>query len=127
MTLVLVTTVAAATSATESSVLPDANTIQLQVQPQPLEAATGNGIQQQQLEAPSTQQQQQQQSPLSTDDGMTLHVASGAYPVYYGVARSNGRFSKRIRAFSGVVANHNQLLLVPVEVRAQPIQPETKY
>lgn len=36
-------------------------------------------------------------TPLGTP---SLRVASGAYPVYYSVARSNGRFGKRIRSFA---------------------------
>lgn len=41
-----------------------------------------------------------------------LRVGSGPYPVYYSLARSNGRFSKRIRAFasgSSEIPNMNNL------------------
>lgn len=31
--------------------------------------------------------------------GARLHVADGAYPVYYAISRVNGRFGKQIRSF----------------------------
>lgn len=36
---------------------------------------------------------------LSNQRSMRLHVAPGAYPVYYGIARANGLFKGQIRAF----------------------------
>lgn len=37
--------------------------------------------------------------PRPADGGASVRIADGAYPVYYSVARSNGRFGKRIRAY----------------------------
>lgn len=37
--------------------------------------------------------------PRPADGGADVRIADGAYPVYYSVARSNGRFGKRIRAY----------------------------
>lgn len=36
---------------------------------------------------------------LSNKRSMRLHVAPGAYPVYYGIARANGLFKGQIRSF----------------------------
>lgn len=35
---------------------------------------------------------------LGNERGARLHIANGAYPVYYGIARANGQFGKHIRA-----------------------------
>ncbi|KAJ6636142.1 hypothetical protein Bhyg_14729 [Pseudolycoriella hygida] len=41
-----------------------------------------------------------QQTPkmLGNERGARLHIASGAYPVYYSIARANGQFGKHIYA-----------------------------
>lgn len=39
---------------------------------------------------------------LGNERGARLHIANGAYPVYYSIARANGQFGKHIRA---LVAN----------------------
>lgn len=36
---------------------------------------------------------------LGNERGAKLHIANGAYPVYYSIARVNGRFGKHIRAY----------------------------
>lgn len=35
---------------------------------------------------------------LGNERGARLHIANGAYPVYYGIARANGQFGKHIHA-----------------------------
>lgn len=35
---------------------------------------------------------------LGNERGARLHIANGAYPVYYSIARANGQFGKHIRA-----------------------------
>lgn len=37
---------------------------------------------------------------ITREGGARLHIATGAYPVYYSLARANGRFGKHIRALS---------------------------
>lgn len=37
---------------------------------------------------------------MGVSRGARLHIAPGAYPVYYSLARANGRFGKYIRALS---------------------------
>lgn len=39
---------------------------------------------------------------LGNERGARLHIANGAYPVYYSIARANGQFGKHIHA---LVAN----------------------
>lgn len=41
-----------------------------------------------------------QQTPqmLGNERGARLHIANGAYPVYYSIARANGQFGKHIHA-----------------------------
>ncbi|KAG4070650.1 hypothetical protein HA402_013570 [Bradysia odoriphaga] len=35
---------------------------------------------------------------LGNERGARLHIANGAYPVYYSIARANGQFGKHIHA-----------------------------
>lgn len=37
---------------------------------------------------------------MGVSRGARLHIAPGAYPVYYSLARANGRFGKYIRALT---------------------------
>lgn len=37
---------------------------------------------------------------MGVSRGERLHIAPGAYPVYYSLARANGRFGKYIRALT---------------------------
>lgn len=43
---------------------------------------------------------------MNNERGAKLHIASGAYPVYYSIARANGRFGKHIRAYDIIEFNN---------------------
>lgn len=43
---------------------------------------------------------------MNNERGAKLHIASGAYPVYYSIARVNGRFGKHIRAYDIIEFNN---------------------
>lgn len=43
---------------------------------------------------------------INNERGAKLHIASGAYPVYYSIARANGRFGKHIRAYDIIEFNN---------------------
>lgn len=45
---------------------------------------------------------------LGNERGARLHIANGAYPVYYSIARANGQFGKHIRALE---ANERESLV----------------
>lgn len=57
-------------------------------------------------------------APRPADGGASVRIADGAYPVYYSVARSNGRFGKRIRAYG--IGEYDQMkhdgMSAPVQV-----------